>query len=193
MSNLNERFDKLKDKLQDDKFLHNRGLSNELGYYIFPYDAKKDELEVREYVKELVNKYTVAQNGFEIHEFNLYKIVMDMVDEKGYQTGMEMIERMQGIGGVIKQLSRTLALNEDDNEIVKYIDEHTTKENEVVFLTGVGQVFPLLRSHKILNVLQQKLDKVPLIMFFPGSYSGRSLDIFDVVHDDNYYRAFKLD
>ena len=84
-------------------------------------------------------------------------------------------------------------MDEDDNEIVNYIDRNTTKHDEVVFLTGVGQVFPLLRSHKILNVLQQKLDKVPLIMFFPGSYNGRSLDIFNVIHDDNYYRAFKLD
>jgi len=92
-----------------------------------------------------------------------------------------------------EQVAESLGLDEDDNEIVNYIDDNTTKNNEVVFLTGVGQIFPLLRSHKILNILQQKLDKVPLIMFFPGSYSGRSLDIFNVVHDDNYYRAFKLD
>ncbi|ANY11641.1 DUF1788 domain-containing protein [Leuconostoc lactis] len=191
--NLDDRFDKLKEKLQDEKFRHNKGLSNELGYYIFSYNAKKDELEVRENIKELVRKYTLANDGFEIREFNLYEIIMDIVEQEGFQEGIEDIEAEYGIGGVISQFAETLGLDEDDNEIVNYIDAHTTKEHEIIFLTGIGQVFPLLRSHKILNVLQQKLDKVPLIMFFPGSYNGRSLDIFDVVHDDNYYRAFKLD
>ncbi|CUR63027.1 DUF1788 domain-containing protein [Leuconostoc gasicomitatum] len=193
MDTLNKRFTKLKARLTDEKFLHNRGLSNELGYYIFPYDAKKEELKIREYIKELVNKYTVVQDGFKVREFNLYNIVMDIVAEEGFQDGLEEIEEEYGIGGVISQVAESLGLDEDDNEIVNYIDDNTTKNNEVVFLTGVGQIFPLLRSHKILNILQQKLDKVPLIMFFPGSYSGRSLDIFNVVHDDNYYRAFKLD
>ena len=193
MDILNERFNNLKYKLNDEKFRHNRGLSNELGYYIFPYDAKREELKVREYVKELVSKYSTSQDGFEIREFNLYQIVMNIVDDEGFQEGIESIEEEYGMGGVISQIAESLGLDEDDNEIVNYIDRNTTKHDEVVFLTGVGQVFPLLRSHKILNVLQQKLDKVPLIMFFPGSYNGRSLDIFNVIHDDNYYRAFKLD
>lgn len=193
MDDLNKRISRLKDKIQDEKFRHNRGLSNELGYYIFPYNAKTEELELRADIKDLVNQYTLAQDGFEIHEFNLYDIVMDFVEDEGFQEGLEEIEEDYGIGGVISQLSETLGIDEDNNEIVDYISKHATKQNEVIFLTGVGEIFPLLRSHKILNVLQQQLDQVPLIMFFPGTYTGRSLDVFDVVHDDNYYRAFRLD
>lgn len=193
MDDLNKRISRLKDKIQDEKFRHNRGLSNELGYYIFPYNAKTEELELRADIKDLVNQYTLAQDGFEIHEFNLYDIVMDFVENEGFQEGLEEIEEDYGIGGVISQLSETLGIDEDNNEIVDYISKHATKQNEVIFLTGVGEIFPLLRSHKILNVLQQQLDQVPLIMFFPGTYTGRSLDVFDVVHDDNYYRAFRLD
>lgn len=193
MDDLNKRISRLKDKIQDEKFRHNRGLSNELGYYIFPYNAKTEELELRADIKDLVNQYTLAQDDFEIHEFNLYDIVMDFVENEGFQEGLEEIEEDYGIGGVISQLSETLGIDEDNNEIVDYISKHATKQNEVIFLTGVGEIFPLLRSHKILNVLQQQLDQVPLIMFFPGTYTGRSLDVFDVVHDDNYYRAFRLD
>jgi hypothetical protein len=29
-------------------------------------------------------------------------------------------------------------------------------------------------------------------MFYPGTYSGQDLNLFDEISDQNYYRAFKL-
>jgi hypothetical protein len=65
-------------------------------------------------------------------------------------------------------------------------------DHNVVFLTGVGKVYPFVRSHNILNNLQEVLDKTPVIMFFPGKYDGQSLQLFGKFKDDNYYRAFRL-
>jgi hypothetical protein len=36
------------------------------------------------------------------------------------------------------------------------------------------------------------LDKVPVVMFFPGAYDGHELKLFNTLKDDNYYRAFPL-
>jgi hypothetical protein len=68
---------------------------------------------------------------------------------------------------------------------------------QVLFLSGVGEVFPYIRSHNVLNNLQSTAKEKPTVMFFPGAYthspeSGASLDLFGRLHDDKYYRAFNI-
>jgi hypothetical protein len=72
--------------------------------------------------------------------------------------------------------------------------EKLAKENPsgMIFLTGIGQVFPYIRSHTILNNLQNSIKDRPTVMFFPGTY-GKDLSLFGTLKDDNYYRAFNLD
>ena len=77
------------------------------------------------------------------------------------------------------------------NLIVSYILKHTP-DHSIVFLTGVGKCFPIMRSHNILNNLHQVFDTVPIILFFPGQYDGQELQLFGTVKDSNYYRAFRL-
>ena len=62
----------------------------------------------------------------------------------------------------------------------------------MVFLTGIGSVFPFIRSHTVLNNLQNSIKDRPTVMFFPGTY-GSDLSLFGKMKDDNYYRAFNLD
>jgi hypothetical protein len=71
------------------------------------------------------------------------------------------------------------------------------EEYEVMFITGVGEVFPYIRSHTVLNNLQSTAKYRPTVMFFPGEYThsaetGASLNLFGRLHDDNYYRAFNI-
>lgn len=75
--------------------------------------------------------------------------------------------------------------------IVQYIKEHTP-ENAIVFLTGIGKCYPILRSHKVLNNLHQAFVRCPVVMFFPGTYNEQELILFNEIKDDNYYRAFRL-
>jgi hypothetical protein len=68
---------------------------------------------------------------------------------------------------------------------------------DVLFLSGVGEIFPYIRSHNVLNNLQSTAKEKPTVLFFPGSYthslaSGASLDLFGRLHDDKYYRAFNI-
>jgi len=71
------------------------------------------------------------------------------------------------------------------------------EEYDVMFITGVGEVFPYIRSHTVLNNLQSTAKDKPTVMFFPGEYThslekGTSLDLFGRLHDDMYYRAFNI-
>ena len=68
---------------------------------------------------------------------------------------------------------------------------------DVMFISGVGEVFPYIRSHNVLNNLQSTAKEKPTVMFFPGDYNyslekGASLELFGLLHDDNYYRAFHI-
>jgi hypothetical protein len=72
-----------------------------------------------------------------------------------------------------------------------------SEPHDVLFLSGVGEVFPYIRSHNVLNNLQSTAKDKPTVMFFPGEYthspeSGASLDLFGRLHDDKYYRAFNI-
>jgi len=68
---------------------------------------------------------------------------------------------------------------------------------DVMFVIGVGEIFPFIRSHNVLNNLQKVAKQQPTVMFFPGSYShsvasGASLELFGRLRDDKYYRAFNI-
>jgi Domain of unknown function (DUF1788) len=43
-------------------------------------------------------------------------------------------------------------------------------EFDIFFLTGIGEVFPYIRSHNVLNNLQSVVTGKPMLMFFPGLY-----------------------
>lgn len=186
-----EKISKIEPKIKEPSFLENKGLSNEVGYYIFDYNPKY-ELKVRNEVSRLKNKYSPDSNySFSIVEFDLYEIIIDILKEKGYLDKVFQFEEKKGIKFTTKAIINLLKLNSDKNLIVTYIVDRTP-DNCVVFLTGVGKAYPILRSHNVLNNLHQKLDEVPVVMFFPGKYSGTDLVLFNTVEGSNYYRAFPL-
>ena len=189
--NIDEKISKLEPKIKEPSFLENKGLSNEVGYYIFDYNPKY-ELKVRDEVLRLKNKYTSDSNySFSIVEFDLYEIIINILKEKGYLEKVFKFEEKKGIKFTTKAIINLLKLNSDKNLIVNYIVDRTP-DGCVVFLTGVGKAYPILRSHNVLNNLHQKLDEVPVVMFFPGKYSGTDLVLFNTVEGSNYYRAFPL-
>ena len=59
-------------------------------------------------------------------------------------------------------------------------------------LYKAGLVWPLLRTHSLLNNLQPVMGNTPLLLFYPGRYDGQSLRLFGKLKNNNYYRAFKL-
>ncbi|MCG4283052.1 DUF1788 domain-containing protein [Lacticaseibacillus saniviri] len=192
MADLEVDFQRLKAKIADPSFQKNRGLSNEVGYYIFDYDPR-DELRVREAVQNIANSATIATIGANVRIFNLYELLMSILNEYGYTNRFSEFEQEHGMATLINEINNILEMNEERNLIVEKIQASLIpNEPTIIFLTGVGQVFPLLRSHKVLNTMNQVIDHVPVVMFYPGKYDGIHLSMFGELEDDNYYRAFSL-
>lgn len=190
MMDFKERLDKIWDRISDEDFLANRGVANEVRYYVFDYEPW-DELMIRDRIKALKKKNNPETDKFQIIEYDLYEMVIQILEEKGYLDKCVLFEEQKGMEYLYTAVTKMLRLTNDDNLIVNRILENTPKD-AVVFLTGVGTVFPFVRSHNILNNLHQVLDCVPVVMFYPGIWNGQSLNLFGTIADGNYYRAFPL-
>jgi hypothetical protein len=153
--------------------------------------AIQHEIIVREHIKFLKQKINNDGMDFSIREIDLYEIMIEILAEKGYLKKVFEMEKKKGTDAILKPIKNTLRLTQKNDLVVEYIRERV-QENDIVFLTGVGKIWPIIRSHTILNVLHSVIDHIPLIMFYPGTYSGQDLNLFDEISDQNYYRAFKL-
>lgn len=190
MTSLQERLDRVETMIKAINFRQNKGLGNEVGYYIFDYPAEQ-ELLVRERIDYMKARNLRGNEGFELVVFDLYDMIIDLLEKEGFLEQCYRFEEKKGFDRIVKAISNLLQVNDESSLIVEYIQQHTPK-NAVVFLTGIGKCYPLLRSHKVLNNLHQAIDHVPVVMFYPGKYDGQELILFSEIKDDNYYRAFKL-
>ena len=190
LKSLDARLDEMERMVRTPTFRANKGLGNEVGYYIFDYPADK-ELTVRERIAYMQGKNNINTDGFQLIVFDLYDIVIDILEHEKFLEQCFAFEKQKGMDRIVTAISNLIQVNDDESLIVNYIKENTPL-NAVVFLTGIGKCYPFLRSHKALNNLHQTIDHVPVVMFYPGTYDGQELVLFSIIKDDNYYRAFRL-
>lgn len=190
MADLSARLDEMEAAIHKPSFRQSSGKANEVNYWVFDYPPER-ELEVRERIEYMRHKNQKGTDGFELVVFDLYDIIIDFLESKNFMEKCFDFERSRGMERIVKAVNNSMKINDDDSVIVRYIKDHTP-ENAVVFLTGIGKCYPILRSHKVLNNLHQAFVRAPVVMFFPGSYDEQELVLFNEIKDDNYYRAFRL-
>jgi hypothetical protein len=186
MANLNKRLDKIIPKIKEDKFIQGRGLGNEISFYVFDYEPEH-ELVVREYIKHISKEFSHEGSNRKIIVFDLFQMLLEIAREKKILEQIMQMEAQQGKAALFKAMT-----NFARPEIFLQKIKATIRDHNVVLIHGVGKAFPFVRSHNILNNLQEVLDKIPVILFFPGQYDGLALRLFGKFKDENYYRAFSL-
>jgi len=184
MAEIKQELDRIKARISDANFLANKGLSNEVGIHVFKY-APQHELIVRDYIERLVN---TPSDDFRIIERDMYKILFKILEEKRVLGTVLGLEEKKGKDYLLVQIQK-IANQEAFLAKMKY-EPH--KRGDVLFLTGIGKVYPFMRSHKLLDCMQQEFSDIPIVMFYPGEFNGQSLILFEKFHDGNYYRAFNL-
>ena len=189
---MQERFEHLCRIITSERFLKMQGIGNEVPFYICPYPPE-EAVEMARMQKQLVN--TIENSGVHILAINLYDLVIDLLKQRGIFERMLAVEASSGKDEFRDTLQGVL---DPESHLVPAIAERMQAAVfDVMFLTGVGQVFPYIRSHRVLNNLQATAVAQPTVMFFPGVYTqslekGASLDLFGRLHDDKYYRAFNI-
>ncbi|MGP5218945.1 DUF1788 domain-containing protein [Arthrobacter rhombi] len=175
--------------LSGQRFLQMEGLSNEVPFFIYPYPADA-ALKVAQVKKRVKNK--LSQKGITVYEVNLYDLTVEILKERGVWERVLQIEPDIDKGDFGEMLQGMLdpQLHIAPAIRAKIID----RDFDIFFLTGIGEVFPYIRSHNVLNNLQSVVTGKPMLMFFPGRYEqsntlGSSLVLFGRLKDDQYYRA----
>lgn len=184
MSNILERLDKLKAQMQDSDFQKGNGLSNEVNIHIFCYDPK-DEMAVRYFAEQMVSDHDV---NCHVIEKNLYKILLKLCEDKRLMDKIPKLEETKGTKFILDNLQGKSA---SAKNFVAEICKDGFREGDVLLITGVGEAYPFIRAHDILNAIQpQELNSIPIVVLYPGSFDGRDVYLFNKLPKQDYYRAF---
>lgn len=171
------------------RFLRMEGLSNEVPFFIYPFDPA-DALEVAQSKKRLKNR--LAAVGVSVLEINLYDLSVEILQQRGVWDRLLELEPEQDKADFRELLQGML---DPELHIAPAVRAKLAERDyDVFFLTGIGEVFPYIRSHNVLNNLQSVSKDKPMLMFFPGRYQqsdtlGSALVLFGQLKDDQYYRA----
>ena len=183
-----EKFKHIYNVISTEQFLNKEALGGEIPFFIAAYNAEK-ELEVKEAIKSLIKK--LDTKGIPVLEINLYNITCEIFEKKGGMERMFAVEKRRPKDKFLKAIQSSLNIHQ---VMMPLIEEKIKNSHaKIYFLTGIGMVFPFIRSHTVLNNLQNIAKEAPTITFFPGEYNGHSLNLFGVLKDDNYYRAFNIE
>ncbi|MGB2058430.1 MAG: DUF1788 domain-containing protein [Alcanivorax sp.] len=189
---MQDRLQHLVSVVSGQRFLNKQGLGNEVPFFICPY-RPEEAVDMDRLQRQLVNR--LEQAGIKILCINLYDLAVDILKDR------EIWEQVLELEPTVAkdQLKELLqgVLDPEAHLVPAIGAKLQSVEFDVLFISGVGEVFPYIRSHNVLNNLQSTAKDQPTVMFFPGSYThsletGASLDLFGRLHDDKYYRAFNI-
>jgi hypothetical protein len=185
---LQERLNQIADRLQDKDVLSGAGLGNEIGFYIFDYPPE-DEIEVRQHVRFVIELLAKKRPDLKIADINLFELIIGVLKERNLLDRALKLQREKGDAELYKALKGPL----HEEKIAKaLISVANPQAHAMILLSGIGSSWPLIRSHTLLNALHPLMGGKPLVVFYPGSYDGQGLRLFDRLTDRNYYRAFRL-
>jgi hypothetical protein len=179
--------------LSSERFLKMEGLGNEVAHFIFDHDPTW-ALDVAQAKKRLKTKLD-TELGVKVFEINLYELCVDLLKKRNVWERILAAEPTMEKPDFLKMLQNML---DPQMHLGPAIKERIAAESfQILFLTGIGEVFPFVRSHTVLNNLQTVVSDKPMLMFFPGRYEvsttqGSALVLFGQLKDDAFYRAKRI-
>ena len=184
MSTLTERLDHLKTFIQEPDFLEGKGLSNEVNIRIFCYDAK-EEMAVVHFIEQIK---TDQMLNCRLVECNLYKTFLSICEDLDIIDAIPDIEESEGDAFLLEQLHSAIG----EGEFIRKIQYEPHRRGDILLLTGIGDAFPFMRVHSLLEALQPYFSDIPILVMYPGEFDGHYLKLFDRLTPNDYYRAFNL-
>ncbi len=182
------RLNQVIDRLLSKELLSNAGLGNEIGFYIFDY-APEQELQVRRFIETIKDQLGKRRPDLCFVHVNLFQLIIDYLRERKLLDKAFQMQKDKGDAALFKALKGPL----HEQKIAAYFVRTVEPDSkDLILLSGIGNAWPLLRSHTLLNSLHPLIPDTPLVVFYPGQYDGQGLRLFGRIKERNYYRAFRL-
>ena len=184
-----ERLNQILPRVTSRDFLDSKGLGNEIGFWIFDYPPDR-ELGMRSFLYGTVLPAIAKQlPALRAETIDLLQLVTGLLEERKLLVKTMDMQLRNGDDSTLAALRSVL---KEDKIAQKIASQHDISNLDLLILTGVGSVYPMLRTHTLLSALHPIMGNTPLLMFFPGRYDGHSLRLFNSLAEDHYYRAFRL-
>lgn len=183
------------DVVRSDRFLRMEGLSKEVPFFIYHFPPTW-ALDVDDMRNRVTTKLR-SDDGVSVVEINLYDLAVELLTGRDVWDRVlraeptmdkaDFREMLQGMLDPHDHLAPAIRARLDAGPGA---DPNTT----VVFLTGIGEVFPFIRTHTVLENLQSVVVGRPMLVWFPGTYeftqsAGHQLRALNLGASDSYYRA----
>lgn len=183
MSNIEERLDKVRELIQEPEFLEGKGLSNEVNIRIFCYNPE-DEMAVRHFIEQLETDHSLSCN---LRICNLYQTFLSICEDMDITDAIPDMEAEDGSIFLFEQLNSAI----EGKDFVEKIQMELREGADALMLVGVGEAFPFIRVHFLLEALQPHFS-LPIVVLYPGKYDGHQLKLFNLLQPNDYYRAFNI-
>ena len=184
-----ERLNQILPRLTSRDFLDSKGLGNEVGFWIFDYPPDR-ELDMRSFLSGTVLPALTRQAPpLRADTIDLLQLVTGLLDARNLLNKAIDMQKNKGDDSVLTALRSVL---KEDKIAQTIASQHDITHLDLLILTGVGAVYPMLRTHTLLSALHPIMGNTPLVLFFPGRYDGHCLRLFNTLTEDHYYRAFRL-
>ena len=176
--------------LRSKRFLNMEGLSKEVPFFIYHYPPVW-ELDVQAARNRVTTKLR-SDDGLRVIEINLYDLATKLLKKRGVWERLFALELTQDKYEFRDALQGML---DPHDHLAPAICEHLAETpSDMVFLTGIGEVFPYIRTHAVLENLQSVVVGRPMLAWFPGTYEftpagGHQLRALNLTTSDSYYRA----
>ena len=169
--------------------------------YVFDYPPEH-ELRVREHITSLLDSISKKRPGLRVKHVNLFDFVLHHLKARNYLDKALEMQKAKGDEAVKKALAGPL---HPEKLAPLFAEVARPEQHDLVLVSGVGSVYPLMRTSSLLSNLQRVMGGTPLVLFYPGRYDQMTLKLFGKLglsasfegagktrKSEHYYRAFRL-
>jgi len=184
---MEQKFSKIYQLVSSEDFLSNLTTGGEMPFYLITYDVAQEAV-LSDSIDLLSRK--LQNDGKQTLIIDLYELLLNTLTEEDDIDDYYALEESSSK----KEFTRSIQLAVDTEQsyipnIAKAIQEANP---DLVLIKGVGKVFPFIRSHTIVNNMENIIKQIPVVLFYPGTYEGTQLSLFGRIKSENHYRAINI-
>ncbi|MEH7248588.1 BREX protein BrxB domain-containing protein [Neobacillus niacini] len=180
MNSTLQRLERMDKRIHESGFTTPRGIGSDIPHYVLDYPAE-DELQVRLYIKNLHRR-----TDLNIKEINLFEFLLSFFKDELEE--LKELSEEEGIDGLVDALETIL--DEQQTVVESFIEQ--TEGAEIIFITGVGTACPYIRSSQLLKMLSVNAFRKPIVLFYPGQFTGLRLKMFGILDNEDDYQLSRI-
>lgn len=189
MQNFQGRLNQVIAKITSEEFLQSKGLGNDIGFWIFDYPIEQDDTVMQFLEETIIPTIEAPPYALKICHINLFDFLIGVLKERNLLDKVIQLQQSSGDSKTLDAIKPVLKEDKLAQKLAEMVDHNSI---DMVILSGVAAAYPMLRTHTLLSALHPYMQDTPLLMFYPGTYDGHTLKLFNTLTDDHYYRAFRL-